>query len=736
MAWWVTALVWAGVTLFNRIFQPKLPKPKNAEPEAFQGITVEDGRTIPVLWGTRQIKNANIGWFGDLSQTAIVQSGVTTGYKYYLGGQYPLCLGPIDEVMEVRWNEKPVGAGVTDANNELIFGANPPTYVTAEIPPGNYSGGPALAAAVEAAMKAAQAGDWKVVFGFVVEAGRTDELVWSLEQNSNPLATQVKATIQAGAYSGSELATKIQTALNNSRPGGMVALGLAFTCSHDGGTNKFTLDVPNLALFNDKWTLHTKPSEGVTYSKTALTLLGFRLNVTAYEGNFGNGFAITSEYAVIVNRFIFAYAGSTAALKLTDAGFTAATLLGLSTASDVTLLNHTAGTDFSVITASYTETADYLQVDLDDPDFFGTEGGAQGRMDIYWGKRPQAASSYLTTEFGTTAPSWPGVAHIVQRGMYVGNTNYPKPISVTPRRCPNQLGLENEHHNIGGDANPAAMIWELLTDPFWGLGDEIQESDLDKDSFVEAGDALFEEGLGLSMLIDELGPAREVIDEILRHIDGVRVFDPETSALGIRLIRNDYDAGTIPVVRGGADGNGDVRVFRRRSWGETRNVVRIRYVDRDADYAERIVELQDLANIQSRGGEMAIEEFSFPGISRRSTAEIVARRLLKAVSHPGAELELEVNRELWSLREGDPFLLTWPPLGITALPCRVVQIRTGRLSSGRIAIDGVEDLSGPVWTGFEAITEPAIDEPPPADIVPEAPASDAALVGDVPIPVA
>lgn len=74
MIWWyvsvfVVALV-AGYAL--------TPKPQNAKPVGlgdFKVPTAEEGREIPVLFGTRDIEGPNVVWYGDLRTVAIKKKG-------------------------------------------------------------------------------------------------------------------------------------------------------------------------------------------------------------------------------------------------------------------------------------------------------------------------------------------------------------------------------------------------------------------------------------------------------------------------------------------------------------------------------------------------------------------------------------------------------------------------------------------------------------------------------------
>ncbi len=50
------------------------PAAQNREPpelEDIQAPTAEEGREIPVLFGTRNIKGANVVWYGDFESTAV-----------------------------------------------------------------------------------------------------------------------------------------------------------------------------------------------------------------------------------------------------------------------------------------------------------------------------------------------------------------------------------------------------------------------------------------------------------------------------------------------------------------------------------------------------------------------------------------------------------------------------------------------------------------------------------------
>ena len=54
---------------------PKPPKPKPAALEDFDIPVAEQGRPVPVVFGTVLITSPNVLWYGDLRTTAITEKG-------------------------------------------------------------------------------------------------------------------------------------------------------------------------------------------------------------------------------------------------------------------------------------------------------------------------------------------------------------------------------------------------------------------------------------------------------------------------------------------------------------------------------------------------------------------------------------------------------------------------------------------------------------------------------------
>lgn len=333
-------------------------------------------------------------------------------------------------------------------------------------------------------------------------------------------------------------------------------------------------------------------------------------------------------------------------------------------------------------------------------DLFGgydKEGGVKGNVYIYHGSATQDPDAYLEEKTGEDLPAFRHVCYAVFDHVYLGTSAYIKPPVFILRRCPNQLGLTGGDHDIDGDANPAAMIFDLLVRPKGKNGLGLSSGLIDVDSFREIGATLATETFGLSMLQDTSGSARDVILDILKHIDGVMYTEPTTGLLTLSLIRQDYDLEDLIELD---DENCTVTSFSRPSWGEVKNEIRLQYVDRDDGFVEKTVQAQDLAAIEVCGGEVSTATILSRGYSNAENASLGCSRALATLSYPLASITIEADRTAWPLRPGMPFKVTWTAYGISEMACRVLKISSGLLANGKIRIEALEDRFAVGWTAY------------------------------------
>jgi hypothetical protein len=322
-------------------------------------------------------------------------------------------------------------------------------------------------------------------------------------------------------------------------------------------------------------------------------------------------------------------------------------------------------------------------------DLFGgeeREGGVDGTLDVMFGGAGQTANAYLQSKLGTNIPAFRGVLSVAWRGLVSAMNPYIKPWRFRVKRIPKAWYPAKAE--ISGDANPAHIIRECLTNPVWGMG--YPDADIDDTSFMAAADKLYAEGFGLSILWDQEQPIEDFILSILRHIDGVLYVHPRTGKFTLKLARDDYSVASLPTL----SPSNVLRIeeFTRPSWGEIVNQVTIQYRDGQTD-KDASITVQDIAAIQAQGGVVATT-VRYPGISKGDLANRVAMRELRQLSSTLAKVTLVANREASSLDIGSVFKLTWPPYGITEMVMRVARISYGELTNGQVRIEAVQDIFG------------------------------------------
>ena len=61
-------------SIISHLLAPKPPKPKPAALSDFDVPTADEGKPVPVVFGTVLVKGPNVVWFGDL-RTSPIKSG-------------------------------------------------------------------------------------------------------------------------------------------------------------------------------------------------------------------------------------------------------------------------------------------------------------------------------------------------------------------------------------------------------------------------------------------------------------------------------------------------------------------------------------------------------------------------------------------------------------------------------------------------------------------------------------
>ncbi|MBI6710404.1 phage tail protein [Pseudomonas syringae] len=334
-------------------------------------------------------------------------------------------------------------------------------------------------------------------------------------------------------------------------------------------------------------------------------------------------------------------------------------------------------------------------IQIDKPALFGGDtngsGGISGTMRFYPGALTQTANEYLVGKVGSDIVSAiRGVSYCVMEGMYIGNSSSPQATSFVVSRFPKSPDERfSDYEQIGLDANPAFFIYEMITHGLYGA--DLGYSSIDLDSFTSAAKTLFDEGLGISAVIDSSTTAGDVINDIKRVIQGSLQTDPATGALKLRLIRNDYIVDDLPLLDQSNIKN--LSGFTRGSLDTAITEVKLKYTSIDYDFTERTVIAQNNA-LRIHKGDSDGQVVQMPMISTREAAAKIVMREMASASVPLATCTAECNRGPAHTEVGDVVRLSWPAEGVDNLVMRVTGVDLGAPQDGSVRLTLVQDVFG------------------------------------------
>jgi hypothetical protein len=141
---WLNVFFFVASMVIGELLRPKPKGPQNAQSAGFDSVqfpTAQEGRVVPVVWGTQLIKGANLLWYGDYQPFPIIKTQkikklfgtkkkkYIAGYRYHIGLQLALCHGRIDALQEIRFEDKIAWkgdqqSGDIEINEPSLFGGD------------------------------------------------------------------------------------------------------------------------------------------------------------------------------------------------------------------------------------------------------------------------------------------------------------------------------------------------------------------------------------------------------------------------------------------------------------------------------------------------------------------------------------------------------------------------------------------------------------------------------------
>lgn len=262
------------------------------------------------------------------------------------------------------------------------------------------------------------------------------------------------------------------------------------------------------------------------------------------------------------------------------------------------------------------------------------------------------------------------------------------------------------------DANPAHIIYELLTNPDWGMG--LDPERIETSTFQAAATQLFVENLGLSIIWTSQGTIDALVTQILGTIQAALYTRPSTGRFELKLFRPDYWIVTTTgsVFSGAGDinqHNATITSFSRKLPGELANEVVVDWTNPLTEQTESIT-VQDPGSIANQNGIIS-QRSSYPGVRNEILAGELAMRDLRSIGAPLGVIEAQVNRELWDLVPGDVVTVTYPEYGLDGLICRIAKIDYGKPGDSVMKVNLLEDIFATGSPSYVTAPPPVWEDP-------------------------
>lgn len=354
---------------------------------------------------------------------------------------------------------------------------------------------------------------------------------------------------------------------------------------------------------------------------------------------------------------------------------------------------------------------------IDLPEVYNTgeiKEGIVGDFDFIAGESDAVRNQYLfdiiTSEtILEDIPNWKNVCQFVWKGGYLGNQKSLRPFKFVLRRTftPPDLDtgsalkdysyIEDKVDPRFYSMNPIYIIYDLMTNPFYGVKYSI--NDIDIDSFKAAAKQCWEEGYGLSILKDTQTTARELLDEIQKY-PGIQMrLNRTNNKYEIKFIRDDYNVEDLQVF----DTSNIVKVitYSAGSVDKKMNEVKIKYTVPSENFIERIASFtNEGARFEKFSIDYTIRDYLF--LNDADMAAFIAQRDCIPLTTDLSSLEIDVSyNDSFDLLPGDAFVFSFEPYGIEKI-FRVQEVKLSEDSQKSAKISAIQDSFGVKYTTFPA----------------------------------
>lgn len=321
----------------------------------------------------------------------------------------------------------------------------------------------------------------------------------------------------------------------------------------------------------------------------------------------------------------------------------------------------------------------------------------RGNVRFYSGAANQ--SRFSTDHYNETEENHRNVAFVHFRNFLMGRTPAPTSVMMELKRFPRVLdaagdpiaGFPTRGSTDSGNlayehANPAACLFEILTNDLWGAA--VSHDQIDVESFKTAAVYFAANHIGLSFVLSSQDRMSEAINLIRDHVQSVLIWNGEKLRMVCLMDRSTAYSNVVRITR---DQVSDPS-FTRPTWPSTVNEIRINFVNRRKMHRTQTVVVQDTGSIQAVG-RIQSRQYDLLAFPTRGIANRQARRLLIEAAYPQASLRFKMNRLHAGLEAGAFVIFIWPDwtTGTAITFWRVSEILDDQTDSGELEVVLIED---------------------------------------------
>lgn len=282
---------------------------------------------------------------------------------------------------------------------------------------------------------------------------------------------------------------------------------------------------------------------------------------------------------------------------------------------------------------------------------------------------------------------------------YIGETTSVEPVKARLLRYPNQLGIPGGRHILPSGANAAAVLYELITGAYFPytstrIAPGLETYEVGIASFLASAETLYTENMGISFQWQRDTPPRDLVDDILVHINGILREDPDTGKVDLVLLRGGYDVESLPVF----DRSNilELEGVQRQAISAIVNRVTYKYTDTSEGFPVKTASVTSNAGLFMSGAEAAVT-LDLSMFHDGSVANRRAQTHLNSLCSPIFSGGMVTDLRAWNLRVGDRFVLNWesgdPDISsVTGLVCIANRISYAGLEEGKITVGFSQDV--------------------------------------------